>query len=131
MVENRFKFLGVKSWLCGRKCYVRHRGICRKCAVCGWPRLWKNVPPALSRPGQLPRPQKAFNSLDFQAASIFQAFLHAEMPLLSSSCACDSNHVTMNTRAFCSIYHLQFSNNRKCKFLFSPLSDVKRVCRFV
>lgn len=60
MVENRCKSLGAKSWLCGRKCYVRHRGVCRKCVVCGWPRLWRNVPPALSRPGQLPRPQKAF-----------------------------------------------------------------------
>ena len=37
---------------------------------------------------------------------VFQMFLHAEMQLLCSFCACASNHVNMSTRVFCNIYLL-------------------------
>jgi hypothetical protein len=44
-------------------------------------------------------PQKAYNSLVFQAWPVCQVGHHAELPQLCSCCAHASNHTNVNTRA--------------------------------
>jgi hypothetical protein len=83
------------------------------CAVCGRPLLLNAIASSL-RSGHFPWSQKSRNSTDSHTRPVSQVGHHVELPQLCSFCACASNHVTVNTRAFCRTYqqHLKYQRAR-------------------